>query len=103
MCEERPQVALLGTLSKVGFAGIRVGWVRLDPALSAELEKVRQPFNLGTASQVIARLALTDLALLESTLPGPGSVEPEALVHLAEGRQVDAGARLERLQQRQQR
>jgi histidinol-phosphate aminotransferase len=62
LCEEKPQCALLGTLSKVGFAGIRVGWVRLDERLSAELEKVRQPFNLNTASQVAATLALTDLA-----------------------------------------
>jgi histidinol-phosphate aminotransferase len=55
---------LLGTLSKVGFAGIRVGWVRLDEALSAELDKVRQPFNLSTPSQMVATLALTDLAPL---------------------------------------
>jgi len=60
--EERPHCALMGTLSKVGFAGIRVGWVRIHEALSAELEKVRQPFNLNTASQEIATLALTDLA-----------------------------------------
>jgi histidinol-phosphate aminotransferase len=60
--EERPQCALMGTLSKVGFAGIRVGWVRIHEALSQELEKVRQPFNLNTAAQVIATLALTDLA-----------------------------------------
>lgn len=57
-----PQCALLGTLSKVGFAALRVGWVRLDEALAKELEKVRQPFNLNTLSQEIATLALTDLA-----------------------------------------
>ena len=62
--EEQPHCALMGTLSKVGFAGIRVGWVRIHEALSAELEKVRQPFNLGSASQVVATLALTDLAPL---------------------------------------
>lgn len=62
--EEHPQCALMGTLSKVGFAGIRVGWVRIDEALSPELEKVRQPFNLNAASQEIATLALTDLAPL---------------------------------------
>ena len=60
--EERAHCALLGTLSKVGFAGIRVGWVRIHEELSRELEKVRQPFNLSTASQEIATLALTDLA-----------------------------------------
>lgn len=64
LCEETPQCALLGTLSKVGFAGIRVGWVRLDEALSAELDKVRQPFNLSTPAQLVATLALTDLAPL---------------------------------------
>lgn len=64
LCEERPQVALLGTLSKVGFAGMRVGWLRLDETLSLELDKVRQPFNLSTAAQVVATLALTDLAPL---------------------------------------
>lgn len=64
LCETKPQVALLGTLSKVGFAGIRVGWLRLDEVLAAELDKVRQPFNLNTASQVAARLALTDFAPL---------------------------------------
>jgi len=64
LCEEKPQVALLGTLSKVGFAGARVGWLRFDPSLSAELEKVRQPFNLNMAAQIVGTLALTDLAPL---------------------------------------
>jgi histidinol-phosphate aminotransferase len=62
--EERPHCALMGTLSKVGFAGIRVGWIRIHETLAAELEKVRQPFNLSTTSQIIATLALTDLAPL---------------------------------------
>ncbi|MGB5348910.1 MAG: histidinol-phosphate transaminase [Polyangiales bacterium] len=67
--EERAHCALMGTLSKVGFAGIRVGWVRIHEALSGELEKVRQPFNLNTASQIIGTLALTDLApLLEEQI-----------------------------------
>ena len=63
-CQEHAQCALMGTLSKVGFAGIRVGWIRLAEPLANELEKVRQPFNLNTASQEIATLALTDLAPL---------------------------------------
>lgn len=57
-----PQCALLGTLSKVGLAAVRVGWVRLDETLAHELEKVRQPFNLNALSQEIATLAFTDLA-----------------------------------------
>jgi histidinol-phosphate aminotransferase len=61
-CMRYPQCALLGTLSKVGFAAIRVGWIRLDETLAHDLEKVRQPFNLSTLSQELATLALTDLA-----------------------------------------
>ena len=38
--------------------------MRIHEALAAELEKVRQPFNLSTVSQAIATLALTDLAPL---------------------------------------
>ena len=61
-CGDYPQCALMGTLSKVGFAGVRVGWIRLDPEFAGELEKVRQPFNLNTLSQSVATLALTELA-----------------------------------------
>ena len=61
-CLERPHCALLGTLSKIGFAAIRVGWLRLHAELAAELEKVRQPFNVNALSQAVATLALTELA-----------------------------------------
>jgi len=62
-----PQCATLGTLSKVGFAALRVGWARLDPSLAAEVDKVRQPFNVNALSQVVAELALTELAPLLAT------------------------------------
>ncbi len=55
---EHRNVATIGTLSKTGLAGLRVGWLRADPALVAELEKVRQPFNLGAPTQEAARLVL---------------------------------------------
>lgn len=55
-------VGLLGTLSKLGLAGLRLGWARLDPWLRAEVEKARPPFNLNAPSQVIAELALSTLA-----------------------------------------
>ena len=60
--ERYEQCALLGTLSKVGLAGARVGWLRSRRAFAEELEKVRQPFNLNALSQEVARLALTELA-----------------------------------------
>jgi histidinol-phosphate aminotransferase len=54
-------VGLLGTLSKIGLAAARVGWARLPHALAREVEKVRQPFNLGGLSQTVAALALGEL------------------------------------------
>lgn len=78
-CASHPQCAVLGTLSKVGLAAIRVGWVRLDEALAHELEKVRQPFNLSAVSQEVATLALTDLAPILRTHIGAIVAERERL------------------------
>jgi len=55
-----PHVGVLGTLSKIGLAALRVGWVRLHPGLAAEIEKVRQPFNLSATAQVAATVLLRD-------------------------------------------
>ncbi|NOY91455.1 MAG: aminotransferase class I/II-fold pyridoxal phosphate-dependent enzyme, partial [Deltaproteobacteria bacterium] len=58
---EHANVGVMGTLSKVGLAGARVGWIRLPAALAAEVDKVRQPFDLSAPSQEMGRLALTTL------------------------------------------
>jgi len=55
-----PNVGILGTVSKVGLAALRVGWVRLRPELAAEIEKVRQPFNLSATAQAAATVLLRD-------------------------------------------
>ena len=61
-CREYSNVAVLGTLSKVGFAAARVGWVRMDPKLAQQVDKVRQPFNMNALSQTVAECALGSLA-----------------------------------------
>lgn len=61
-------VALLRTLSKVGFAALRVGWLVGSEALVSELHKVRLPYNLPTLSQVLATVVLEQFAAeLEAT------------------------------------
>lgn len=47
-------VAVLGTLSKIGMAALRVGWVRARPWLAHELEKVRLPYDVPLVSQHVA-------------------------------------------------
>lgn len=54
-------VAVLGTLSKIGMAALRVGWVRARPWLAHELEKIRLPYNMPLPSQQIATLMLGEL------------------------------------------
>jgi histidinol-phosphate aminotransferase len=55
-------VAILRTLSKVGFAAFRLGFLVARPPVVAELDKVRLPYNIPTPTQRAAELAFTDLA-----------------------------------------
>ena len=55
-------VGILRTLSKIGFAALRVGWLIARPELVNELDKVRLPYNLPTLSQSLAITAVTELA-----------------------------------------
>jgi histidinol-phosphate aminotransferase len=57
---EHPHVGILRTVSKIGLAALRVGWLEADAALVAELDKVRQPFNLSATSQAAAAAVLDD-------------------------------------------
>jgi histidinol-phosphate aminotransferase len=57
---EHKNLAILRTLSKVGLAALRIGWLEADAALVAEIDKVRQPFNLSTPSQAVATAILRD-------------------------------------------
>jgi histidinol-phosphate aminotransferase len=59
--DRHPNVAVLGTLSKVGLAGLRLGWVRLHPALATEVEKARPPYNLNLYAQLAARVLLEEM------------------------------------------
>ena len=54
-------VAVMRTLSKVGFAALRVGWLIARPALVAELDKVRLPYNMNSVAQLLGKLAVTEL------------------------------------------
>jgi histidinol-phosphate aminotransferase len=58
---EHDNVAVLRTLSKVGFAALRVGWLIARPDLIAELDKTRLPYNLPVLSQRLGALVLSEL------------------------------------------
>lgn len=49
-----PNLIVMRTLSKIGLAGLRCGFLVADPAIVAELEKIRPPYNLGGLNQAAA-------------------------------------------------
>jgi histidinol-phosphate aminotransferase len=57
---EHRHLGVLRTLSKVGLAALRVGWIEADAAFIAEIDKVRQPFNVSATSQAAAAAVLED-------------------------------------------
>jgi histidinol-phosphate aminotransferase len=64
----KPNLILLRTFSKIhGLAGVRLGYGIGHPEFIAELEKVRQPFNINSVAQAGALAALDDTAHAEKT------------------------------------
>jgi histidinol-phosphate aminotransferase len=63
-----PHVIVARTFSKAhGLAGLRIGYGVMHPAVADYLNRVRQPFNTGTLSQVAALAALDDEEFLHRT------------------------------------
>jgi histidinol-phosphate aminotransferase len=60
---EYPNVVVVRTLSKIGGAGLRLGYAAAHPAWIAELEKVRSPYNVNALTQAVAPVMLDHLEL----------------------------------------
>jgi histidinol-phosphate aminotransferase len=55
---DQERLVVLRSLSKIGLAGLRIGYLMCHQALAGELEKVRLPFNLSALSQAAALAVL---------------------------------------------
>jgi histidinol-phosphate aminotransferase len=53
-----PNLVVVRTVSKIGMAGLRLGYAAGHPAWIGELEKVRPPYNVGTLVQAVAPVLL---------------------------------------------
>jgi len=62
---QRPNLLVLRTLSKLGLAGIRLGYLCADPAWIAEFDKLRPPYNVNVLSLAAADFMLDHLMLLD--------------------------------------
>lgn len=61
---EFPNLVLVRTVSKIGMAGLRLGYAIAAPEWTAELNKVRQPYNLNALTQAAAPVLLAERAML---------------------------------------
>ncbi len=53
-----PNAVVLRTLSKVGLAALRIGFLFADPRLTGELRKAKLPFNLNAVSAAVGEAAI---------------------------------------------
>jgi histidinol-phosphate aminotransferase len=61
LLSRQPALVICRTFSKAyGLAGLRIGYALADPAIVELVERVRPPFNVGSAAQAAAAAALED-------------------------------------------
>ncbi len=63
---EFPNLAVLRTVSKLGLAGLRLGYLAAAEPWLAQLDKVRPPYNVNVLTDVAARFALDHLDVLDA-------------------------------------
>jgi histidinol-phosphate aminotransferase len=63
---EFPNLVVLRTLSKVGLAGLRLGYLAGAPAWLGQFNKVRQVYNVNVLTEAAASFVLEHLDVLEA-------------------------------------
>jgi histidinol-phosphate aminotransferase len=63
---EFENVIVMRTVSKLGLAGIRLGYMSGSAALLNEFEKVRPPYNINVLTQAAAEFVLDHAAVLDA-------------------------------------
>ena len=62
---DHPNLVVMRTLSKLGLAGLRLGYAAARPEWIHEFDKVRGPYNVGVLTQLIAEKILSHHGILE--------------------------------------
>jgi histidinol-phosphate aminotransferase len=64
--DEFPNLVVIRTVSKLGLAGIRLGYLVGRPQWVAQLDKVRPPYNVSVLTQAAALFLMEKLDVLEA-------------------------------------
>lgn len=68
LLKDYKNLVIMRTLSKIGLAALRTGFLIADRAIVNEVNKVRLPFNVNSLSQATAVAALKEKKLLNSSV-----------------------------------
>jgi histidinol-phosphate aminotransferase len=63
---EYKNLVVMRTLSKLGLAGIRLGYMSAAPDLLAQFDKVRPPYNVNVLTQTAAEFALDHIEVFNA-------------------------------------
>ncbi|MDO9104598.1 MAG: histidinol-phosphate transaminase [Methylovulum sp.] len=63
--EHYENLLVMRTVSKLGLAGLRLGYIAGNPELIGQLNKIRLPYNINSLTQLSANFALTHKALFD--------------------------------------
>jgi histidinol-phosphate aminotransferase len=63
---ECPNLVVMRTMSKLGLAGIRLGYMSAAADLLVEIDKVRPPYNINVLSEAAAEFALEHLDVFDA-------------------------------------
>ncbi len=66
--KEHNNLVVLRSLSKIGLAGLRVGFSVADPLVINEINKVRLPYNSNTISQTFAEHLITNFESVQEQI-----------------------------------
>jgi histidinol-phosphate aminotransferase len=82
LLKDYKNLVFMRTLSKIGLAGLRVGFLIADKEIINEVNKVRLPFNLNSLSQAIAIEALKDRKTFQNHISAIASEREKLFVEL---------------------
>ncbi len=65
LVERYPHAIMMRTVSKIGLAGLRLGWMLGDAQWMGELNKMRLPYNINALTQASANFALQNISVFD--------------------------------------
>jgi histidinol-phosphate aminotransferase len=81
---EFDNLIVMRTLSKLGLAGIRLGYMSAAPKLLEQFDKVRPPYNVNVLTQAAAEFALDHIQVLNAQADALNAARAELAARLAD-------------------